>query len=161
RQHRDRCVERSGLQLTPLILTATKETITVKDEEDKIVFTCEGGKWIDASDNERLELEYQNKKTGYYTCDSENNATLYVKFRTCDNCIQADASTIAGIVVGDLVATLLIGVAVYCVSSQPKGRSYSNNKASDRVNLLQGDGLYQPLTGNQDSNYSQLERRPR
>ncbi|MBN3315460.1 CD3D protein, partial [Atractosteus spatula] len=121
-----------ALECSPPRTGNAQELITAKDEEDKTVFTCNKGSWSNDPAHKTLELEYQNKRTGYYTCNFENNnITLYVKFRTCDNCIQADASTIAGIVVGDLVATLLIGVAVYCVSSQPKGRSYSNNKASD------------------------------
>lgn len=40
----------------------------------------------------------------------------------CQNCIEVDAPTISGIVVADVIATVLLMVAVYCISGQDKGR---------------------------------------
>ncbi|KAG9342096.1 hypothetical protein JZ751_017093 [Albula glossodonta] len=80
----------------------------------------------------------------------------------CDNCIALEAGTVAGILVGEIVATALIGVAVYLIASQPQGKAYrQGNKASDRQNLIQNqhnDTTYQPLSGH-SSDYSQLEPR--
>lgn len=40
----------------------------------------------------------------------------------CQNCIEVDAPTISGIVVADVVATVFLAVAVYCVAGHNKGR---------------------------------------
>ncbi|KPP75343.1 hypothetical protein Z043_105415 [Scleropages formosus] len=50
----------------------------------------------------------------------------------CDNCVALESSTVAGIVSADIVATVLIGVAVYFIASQPRGRSYSNSKGPEQ-----------------------------
>ncbi|XP_058866223.1 T-cell surface glycoprotein CD3 delta chain-like isoform X3 [Acipenser ruthenus] len=80
----------------------------------------------------------------------------------CNNCIKLEAGTVAGIVVGDVIATVLIAVAVYCVSSQQKSGAYISNKASDRQNLLMNDGnnmVYEPLRERDDGAYSKLAPR--
>ncbi|XP_058865732.1 T-cell surface glycoprotein CD3 delta chain-like isoform X2 [Acipenser ruthenus] len=82
--------------------------------------------------------------------------------KACNNCIQLEAGTVAGIVVGDVIATVLIAVAVYCVSSQQKSGAYISNKASDRQNLLMNDGnnmVYEPLRERDDGAYSKLAPR--
>ncbi|KAJ8403728.1 hypothetical protein AAFF_G00345960 [Aldrovandia affinis] len=88
---------------------------------------------------------------------------IYVKFRTCDNCIDLEAGTLAGIIVGEVMATALIGVAVYLLASHPQGKTYrQSNNASDRQNLIpnqQNDTTYQPLSHGHSSEYSHLEPR--
>ncbi|NXR06463.1 CD3D protein, partial [Semnornis frantzii] len=58
----------------------------------------------------------------------------------CQNCIQVDAATISGIVVADVVATIFLAVAVYCISGQDRTRM---SRASDRQNLIANEQLYQ------------------
>ncbi|NWX91985.1 CD3D protein, partial [Nothoprocta pentlandii] len=58
----------------------------------------------------------------------------------CQNCIELDAATISGIVVADVVATVFLAIAVYCISGHDKGRL---SRASDRQNLIANDQLYQ------------------
>ncbi|KAL6471991.1 hypothetical protein MHYP_G00206410 [Metynnis hypsauchen] len=67
-------------------------------------------------------------------------------------------TAIAAIATGNLLATILIGVAVYSLSAQPKGKSFSGNKASDKEHLIRnGDGdTYQPLAPGQKSEYQTL-----
>lgn len=50
-------------------------------------------------------------------------------FPSCDKCIKLDTSMAVGMVVGVLVATVLIGVAVYCIASQPKGTLTAGKKS--------------------------------
>ncbi|NXO00368.1 CD3G protein, partial [Rhinopomastus cyanomelas] len=78
---------------------------------------------------------------GVYMCRTggKTGDPLQVHFRMCQNCIQVDAPTISGIVIADVVATIFLAVAVYCVTGQDKGRS---SRASDRQNLLANE-LYQ------------------
>ncbi|NXJ51812.1 CD3D protein, partial [Spizaetus tyrannus] len=62
---------------------------------------------------------------GVYTCELENGkerSDLQVHYRMCQNCIEVDAPTISGIVVADVVATIFLAVAVYCITGQDKGR---------------------------------------
>ncbi|NXD17537.1 CD3D protein, partial [Nothocercus nigrocapillus] len=58
----------------------------------------------------------------------------------CQNCIEVDAATISGIVVADVVATVFLAIAVYCITGHDKGRL---SRASDRQNLIANDQLYQ------------------
>ncbi|NXA30302.1 CD3D protein, partial [Ibidorhyncha struthersii] len=93
---------------------------------------------------------------GVYTCKIEGGkggASLQVHYRMCQNCIEVDAPTISGIVVADVVATILLAVAVYCITGQDKGRM---SRASDRQNLIANEQLYQPLGERDDGQYSRL-----
>ncbi|KFR05170.1 T-cell surface glycoprotein CD3 delta chain, partial [Nipponia nippon] len=93
---------------------------------------------------------------GTYTCELEGGSkrsSLQVHYRMCQNCIEVDAPTISGIVVADVVATVLLAVAVYCITGQDKGRM---SRASDRQNLIANEQLYQPLGERDDGQYSRL-----
>ncbi|KAF1450558.1 CD3D protein, partial [Pygoscelis papua] len=62
---------------------------------------------------------------GIYRCETESkqrSPPLQVHYRMCQNCIEVDAPTISGIVVADVVATIFLAVAVYCITGQDKGR---------------------------------------
>ncbi|KAF1476668.1 T-cell surface glycoprotein CD3 delta chain, partial [Pygoscelis antarcticus] len=62
---------------------------------------------------------------GIYRCETESKKQirpLQVHYRMCQNCIEVDAPTISGIVVADVVATIFLAVAVYCITGQDKGR---------------------------------------
>ncbi|NXS52360.1 CD3D protein, partial [Brachypteracias leptosomus] len=62
---------------------------------------------------------------GTYTCEVKKDnkkASLQVHYRMCQNCIEVDAPTISGIVIADVVATVFLAVAVYCVTGHDKGR---------------------------------------
>ncbi|NXF38497.1 CD3D protein, partial [Nyctibius bracteatus] len=80
---------------------------------------------------------------GTYKCRTEGrpeSPSLQVYYRMCQNCIEVDAPTISGIVVADVVATVFLAVAVYCITGQAKGRM---SRASDRQNLIANEQLYQ------------------
>ncbi|NWX35905.1 CD3D protein, partial [Notiomystis cincta] len=77
---------------------------------------------------------------GLYECETGGQRNrLQVYYRMCQNCIEVDAGTISGIIIADVVATLLLAVAVYCVSAHDRGHT---SRASDRQNLLANE-LYQ------------------
>ncbi|XP_071582860.1 T-cell surface glycoprotein CD3 delta chain [Heliangelus exortis] len=93
---------------------------------------------------------------GSYTCETgkgEMSSPLQVHYRMCQNCIEVDAPTISGIVIADVVATIFLAVAVYCITGQEKGRL---SRASDRQNLIANEQLYQPLGERGDGQYSRL-----
>ncbi|NWS72671.1 CD3G protein, partial [Crotophaga sulcirostris] len=80
---------------------------------------------------------------GVYTCatlSGKRSPPLQVYYRMCQNCIEVDIATISGIVVADVIATIFLAVAVYCITGQDKGRL---SRASDRQNLIANEQLYQ------------------
>ncbi|KAI1893269.1 hypothetical protein AGOR_G00121970 [Albula goreensis] len=131
-------------------------TVAYQATSESLMMTCENGLWPEKGDvveNKTWQIAYKDENSMRYICQSNSDPTdqkwIYVKFRTCDNCIALEAGTVAGILVGEIVATALIGVAVYLIASQPQGKAYrQGNKASDRQNLIQNqhnDTTYQPL----------------
>ncbi|KAL4647302.1 T-cell surface glycoprotein CD3 gamma chain-like isoform X1 [Arapaima gigas] len=151
------------------------ETLIIQVQElakDQIKLICKGKNWIDPNglelSNNTLTLQYADEHSGEYKCansSNEDGEKIFVKFRTCDNCIKLETSTLMGIVSGDVLVTILIGMAVYFIASQPSPRSYSNSKASDRQTLLahqgnQANDLYTPLTHGNSEQYSELQRKP-
>ncbi|MED6285337.1 hypothetical protein CHARACLAT_028260, partial [Characodon lateralis] len=74
-----------------------------------------GGNYMDVKE---VELPYHDSSTGEYSCGDDEK--IFVKFRTCDNCVELDTSSIVGLAVGDVVATIVVGVAVYLIASQAR-----------------------------------------
>ncbi|KAJ7424933.1 T-cell surface glycoprotein CD3 gamma chain [Pitangus sulphuratus] len=137
--------------------------IIVKETSGKVFLQCttqgEVTWWKDGNEvgNEnQLELSavYDDPR-GLYTCKvgETTEGTLQVHYRMCQNCIEVDAATVSGIVIADVIATMLLAVAVYCVTSHDRGHM---SRASDRQNLIANDQLYQPLGEREDEQYSQL-----
>ncbi|XP_041849736.1 T-cell surface glycoprotein CD3 gamma chain-like [Melanotaenia boesemani] len=128
--------------------------ITPVDMPDGIKLSCGSDNVISKNGTglKYVELQYKDENTGEYKCEG-TDSKIFVKFRTCDNCIELDTASIAGIVVGDVVATVAVGVAVYLIAS--KGQPSTDNtakKRSDRQPLVPNEGPtrtgndhYQPL----------------
>nr|AIC33824.1 T-cell surface glycoprotein CD3 gamma/delta [Lutjanus sanguineus] len=127
----------------------SKPMMVAKTISDAIVLSC--GKDYkftgkDVQDDGSLKLEYKDEKTGEYTCvktvedgDTTDELKVYVKFRSCDNCVQLDTSSIVGLAVGNVVATTVIGVAVYLIASQTRIGPVTSHKSSDRQRLVQNE----------------------
>ncbi|NXS48588.1 CD3D protein, partial [Balaeniceps rex] len=142
-----------------------KSPVTLKEVSGKVFLQCDTGKqgevtWL--KDGNRLENITQldlgavyDDPRGIYRCEIEGKTSLplQVHYRMCQNCIEVDAPTISGIVVADVVATIFLAVAVYCITGQDKGRM---SRASDRQNLIANEQLYQPLGERDDGQYSRL-----
>ncbi|XP_060928452.1 T-cell surface glycoprotein CD3 gamma chain-like [Limanda limanda] len=116
--------------------TAAVDHIAVSTTLEGIKLTCKGENVsFEKTYNVSQLLPYQDEQTGEYHCikrgSNDSVAKIFVKFRTCDTCIELDPVSIAGIAIGDAVATIVLGVAVYLVASQA-GPVSSNKKASDR-----------------------------
>ncbi|XP_055516713.1 T-cell surface glycoprotein CD3 delta chain-like isoform X1 [Leucoraja erinacea] len=94
--------------------------------------------------------------TAPYGCYGSTDFT-YVFIRACRNCVEVDSGTMAGLVIGDLVATLLIAVAVYCVATPPKVKIH---RAFDRQALIPNDAteaLYSGIKQGDRQEYSKLK----
>nr|XP_002189610.6 T-cell surface glycoprotein CD3 gamma chain [Taeniopygia guttata] len=138
--------------------------IYVKEFSGKVFLECvrdQGSKnitwWRDGSTvghEAQLDLNrvYDDPR-GLYVCETgSKRSSLQVHYRMCQNCIEVDAPTVSGIVIADVVATLFLAVAVYCITGHNRGHT---SRASDRQNLIANE-LYQPLGERDDEQYSRL-----
>ncbi|XP_076214517.1 T-cell surface glycoprotein CD3 delta chain isoform X2 [Aptenodytes patagonicus] len=142
------------------------QKVIVKEASGKVFLQCETGSqsevmWLKSGSSIKnatqldLGAVYDDPR-GIYSCKTESGKEgprLQVHYRMCQNCIEVDAPTISGIVVADVVATIFLAVAVYCITGQDKGRM---SRASDRQNLIANEQLYQPLGERDDGQYSRL-----
>ncbi|XP_024113872.1 T-cell surface glycoprotein CD3 gamma chain isoform X2 [Oryzias melastigma] len=168
------------LTLAALVHCDSGSDIIVEEHSNKIKLTCKDGtmwkniKNSNDDSNRTMELVYRDENSGEYECVPASNtintgSKIYVKFRTCDNCVEFDMTSIASILVGNLVATTGIGVAVYLVASQTRTSQSSSNKKkrSDKQNLVQNEqsaaeSNYQPLKHVRKDEYDLLQNtRPR
>uniref|UniRef100_A0A8B9MP39 CD3 gamma/delta subunit Ig-like domain-containing protein n=1 Tax=Accipiter nisus TaxID=211598 RepID=A0A8B9MP39_9AVES len=120
----------------------------VTNLQSKIIWLKDGNR---IGNGTQLDLgAVYNDPRGVYKCQSEDGnedsaGVLQVHYRMCQNCIEVDASTISGIVVADVVATIFLAVAVYCITGQDKGR------------MSRGEGrALLPLGERDDGQYSRL-----
>ncbi|XP_059187562.1 T-cell surface glycoprotein CD3 delta chain-like isoform X2 [Centropristis striata] len=154
------------------------DEMTVSEVPDGIKLSC-GESKIENKDGGTVDyiLKYSDEFTGEYKCVPTNDDSnsdgqkIFVKFRTCDNCVEFDEVSIAGIAVGNLVLTAVIGVAVYLVTSQTSriGPVSSKKKSSDRQHLVTHEvssgssrapnDHYQPLKARQRDTYDVLARK--
>ncbi|XP_073344124.1 T-cell surface glycoprotein CD3 gamma chain-like [Pagrus major] len=161
--------------LTVFVSCQEDAEIIVKTVSDGIVLQCKGKKMRSEKDTavESIPLGYKDDNTGEYTCVNDDNSDtdlpkIYVKFRSCDNCIELDEGSIIGLAIGNLVATIVIGVAVYLVVSQTRiSPNTSHKKSSDRQHLVSNEmprgtnDHYQPLNTRtvQGGQYDVLHKR--
>ncbi|CAG6006555.1 unnamed protein product [Menidia menidia] len=145
---------------------AQDNEVQIDDIPDGIKLSCKDAdiEKPDGTKVKELELRYHNENSGVYSCSETSKA--HVKFRTCDNCVELDMKAIAGIVVGDVVATVVVGVAVYLLASKAQsGPVPSHKKRSDRQPLVRNDASitsdndnYQPLRQQRRDEYDVLRR---
>ncbi|XP_072315314.1 T-cell surface glycoprotein CD3 gamma chain-like [Eucyclogobius newberryi] len=98
-------------------------------------------------------LEYNDLNTGEYVCQntSTDPVKIFVKFRTCDNCIELDIASVAGLVVGEVVVTFVLGVSVFLIAKHVQTSTTApNKKGSDKQRLVQHE------ESNDDDNYQRL-----
>lgn len=156
----------AGLILAALLFQVSLSQDLVDEVEDKVLLNCNGSIiWLEGtmgnlfSNNKSLDLGkrildprgvYQCKETFY---KGTKLSTLQVYFRMCQNCVELDSATLAGIVVTDIIATLLLALGVYCFAGHETGRL---SRAAETQALLRNDQLYQPLRDRNDAQYSRL-----
>ncbi|KAM9318492.1 T-cell surface glycoprotein CD3 delta chain isoform 2-T2 [Pholidichthys leucotaenia] len=159
------------LLLTLTAFVSSDDDIEVIDESNGIKLKCTRGNVIPKRNNstKELKLEYLDENTGEYYCGEEESqevpkTKIFVKFRTCDNCVELDLASVVGMVIGDIVATIMVGVGVYLAASQTRtGLVVPNkkSKSSDKQHLVPQptDSQYQPLRYRSEQPYDQLLHR--
>nr|BAE20624.1 unnamed protein product [Mus musculus] len=164
-------MEHSGI-LASLILIAVLPQgspfkIQVTEYEDKVFVTCNTSVMhLDGT----VEGWFAKNKTlnlgkgvldprGIYLCNGTEQlakvvSSVQVHYRMCQNCVELDSGTMAGVIFIDLIATLLLALGVYCFAGHETGRP---SGAAEVQALLKNEQLYQPLRDREDTQYSRLE----
>ncbi|XP_072094393.1 T-cell surface glycoprotein CD3 delta chain-like isoform X2 [Mobula birostris] len=148
-----------------LLFGISDGTVVFKEQSGGIALQCpNAGEWekdgvsyAGKMDNGNLKLpRLSDTDTGEYTCiNGQQRSSAFVFVKLCKNCVQLDPNTISGIVIGDLIATIFIAVAIYCVVSSNKGKASGNRSFAPHNN-----DLYQELANRRGSSeYSQLTPR--
>ncbi|XP_041029988.1 T-cell surface glycoprotein CD3 delta chain-like isoform X2 [Carcharodon carcharias] len=154
--------------VTILLFGDTDAEITLNSVGRQIELHCVKGnvKIRKAGESEMTETSSKSVKIskltenffGEYSCVNDSQrAIIFIK--SCQNCVDFDSGSIVGIVVGDLIAIVLIAVAVYSISTPAKGKIH---RASDRQALVLNDEANPVYTGIQKvdrQEYSELEHR--
>uniref|UniRef100_G3U502 CD3 gamma/delta subunit Ig-like domain-containing protein n=1 Tax=Loxodonta africana TaxID=9785 RepID=G3U502_LOXAF len=137
--------------------------ISVEEPKDKVILHPDGNiTWIEGtkgklfSDNKSLDLgKCTLDPRRLYQChETEDKAspTMEVYYQMCQNCVELDSATLDGIIITDIIATLLLALGVYCFAEHETGRL---SGAADTQALLRNDQLY-CLRNQDDAEYSHL-----
>ncbi|XP_061781596.1 T-cell surface glycoprotein CD3 gamma chain-like [Nerophis lumbriciformis] len=138
------------------------EDIKVEASSGKFTITCKGKKEVVSPTGKSVDypLKIKDDNSGEYKCApgkdglNANGTSIFVKFRSCDNCVELDMVSLAGLAVGNLMATIVLGVAVYHVATQTHtGLISTQHKRSDRKHLLPKEGR----TRDQNDDYQELQ----
>ncbi|XP_037003242.2 T-cell surface glycoprotein CD3 delta chain isoform X2 [Artibeus jamaicensis] len=156
----------AGLILAALLSQVSPGQKVVEELEDKVILNCNNSiTWLSGtrgksfSDNKILDLGKRIlDPRGLYECNvtlenSFKTYTVQVYYRMCQNCVELDSATLAGIIVTDVIATLLLALGVYCFAGHETGRL---SRTADTQALWRNDQLYQPLRDRNDAQYSRL-----
>ncbi|XP_069324976.1 T-cell surface glycoprotein CD3 delta chain isoform X2 [Eulemur rufifrons] len=155
----------AGLILAALLPQVSPFKIPVEELEDRVFLNCNASiTWLEGtmgtflSENKRLDLGKRVlDPRGMYSCngtDTHGNkvSTVQVYYRMCQNCVEMDPASLAGIIITDIIATLLLALGVYCFAGHETGRL----SGGDTQALLRNDQVYQPLRDREDVQYSSI-----
>ncbi|XP_031199700.1 T-cell surface glycoprotein CD3 delta chain isoform X2 [Mastomys coucha] len=140
--------------------------ITVNEYEDKVFVTCNTSimhlygtveEWFAKNKTLNLGRGILDPR-GMYMCNGTEEqakevSTIQVHYRMCQNCVELDSATMAGVIMADLIATLLLALGVYCFAGHETGML---SPAAEVQALLKNEQLYQPLRDREDAQYSRL-----
>ncbi|XP_027436085.1 T-cell surface glycoprotein CD3 delta chain [Zalophus californianus] len=162
----EHCRFLAGLILAVLLSQVSPYKIIVEELEDKVFLNCntsiilvEGTMGTPFPHDKIWDLGKRIlDPRGMYKCkgtDEQDDKIPYMQvyYRMCQNCVELNSATLAGIVITDIIATLLLALGVYCFAGHETGRL---SKAADSQVLLENDQLYQPLRDRNDAQYSHL-----
>ncbi|XP_077397676.1 T-cell surface glycoprotein CD3 gamma chain [Festucalex cinctus] len=120
----------------------SKMDIEVKQGPAQITILCGNDKIVSKDGvNVVFPLKYKDENSGEYQCVDQagkpSGQKIFVKFRSCDNCVELDLVSISSLAFGDLAATIVLGVAVYLVASKTHASVVtSQHRSSDKKHLI-------------------------
>ncbi|XP_048199883.1 T-cell surface glycoprotein CD3 delta chain [Perognathus longimembris pacificus] len=159
----------AGLILAAFLPQVSPFKISVEELEDNVFLSCntsiiwlKGTVGTPLTRNKVLDLGKRVlDPRGVYKCNGTDDvttevSTVQIYYRMCQSCVEVGSATLAGIVIADLTATLLLALGVYCFAGHETGRVSGGLPAADTQALLRNDHLYQPLRSRDDTQYSHL-----
>ncbi|CAO2635282.1 T-cell surface glycoprotein CD3 epsilon chain [Lemmus lemmus] len=105
---------------TRIELTCPLDSDTIKWEKNDKELFGENDKQLTLSDFSEVE------DSGYYACYTDTkkkNVYLYLKARVCENCVEADPTAVAIIMIADICITLGLLMVVYYWSKNRKAKA--------------------------------------
>lgn len=157
------------------LLSQVHSKIIVEEIEEKVFLSCNNEiKWIQGtvgtmmSGNKSMNLGkrildprgvYQCNETEVDENTKENRFTIssvQIYYRMCQSCVELNTATLAGILVTDIIATLLLALGVYCFAGHETGRLSGALPMDDMQAVQRDNQLYQPLRHRNDDPYSHL-----
>ncbi|XP_051012284.1 T-cell surface glycoprotein CD3 delta chain [Acomys russatus] len=156
----------AGLILAAFLPQGSPFKILVTEDEDQVFVNCNTSivhlkgtveEWMAKNKTLKLGKGILDPR-GVYLCNGTDKlakevSTVQVYYRMCQNCVELDSATVAGVIITDLIATLLLALGVYCFAGHETGRL---SGAADFQALLKNEQLYQPLRDRDDAQYSRL-----
>uniref|UniRef100_G1TP12 T-cell surface glycoprotein CD3 delta chain n=1 Tax=Oryctolagus cuniculus TaxID=9986 RepID=G1TP12_RABIT len=154
-----------GIVAVVFLPLVSPDHIHVEELEDSVFLSCntsikwmEGTEGILLADNTTLNLGKHPRaalgsRDDCLALKTLSIACLPASPTVCQNCVELDSATLAGIVITDIIATLLLALGVYCFSGHETGRL---SGAADTQALLRNDQLYQTLQDRDDAQYSRI-----
>ncbi|XP_072342416.1 T-cell surface glycoprotein CD3 delta chain-like isoform X3 [Scyliorhinus torazame] len=149
-----------------LFLGASRAEIKLKSIGTYIELQCDSGNITITQNNEKQTVlspqrisKRSDTDSAQYSCQGSHQTTAYIFIKRCLNCVDFDIGSIVGVVIGDLIAIILIAVAVYSISSPTKLKIH---RASDRQALVPNDDsgpIYTGIKQSEKQEYSRLEFR--
>ncbi|XP_069750720.1 TYRO protein tyrosine kinase-binding protein isoform X2 [Narcine bancroftii] len=161
-------LDKSLVLVMGLFFGVTEANMNIKFTGTTLILNCNENKNVtikrindlhgrETASSQLTIQEVSDADTALYSCtDDLSNPTL-IFIKACQNCVRVDSGTMTGIVIGDLITTILIAVAVYCISIPAKGKIY---QGFDRRALIQNDDtgtLYSGLKQKDRQEYSRLK----
>uniref|UniRef100_A0A8P0TD26 T-cell surface glycoprotein CD3 delta chain n=1 Tax=Canis lupus familiaris TaxID=9615 RepID=A0A8P0TD26_CANLF len=132
----EHCRFLAGLILAVLLSRVSPFKVSVEELEDRVFLSCntsvlriEGTMGIQLPHSRTLDLGKRIlDPRGIYRCNateeqSDKAPYMQVYYRMCQNCVELNSATLAGIVIADIIATLLLALGVYCFAGHETGRS--------------------------------------
>ncbi|XP_061683289.1 T-cell surface glycoprotein CD3 gamma chain-like [Syngnathoides biaculeatus] len=125
----------------------SKVDVVVKPGPGEITILCGQNNNVTKNGEQvTFPLKYKDQNSGEYECVGKDQAgqktgtKIFVKFRSCENCVELDLVSLSGLAVGNLMATIVLGVAVYLVATQMHDSvTTSQPKSSDQRHLIPND----------------------
>ncbi|XP_063798274.1 TYRO protein tyrosine kinase-binding protein isoform X2 [Pseudophryne corroboree] len=74
----------------------------------------------------------------------------------CENCLQLNSGALIGIVICDIIFTMLIAAMAYCVSSKIQAKKYQEKLDKQKNNAPGNEPTYEQLHGQRNDIYNQL-----
>ncbi|XP_078055271.1 T-cell surface glycoprotein CD3 gamma chain-like isoform X3 [Mustelus asterias] len=145
-----------GTAETEIKLTSFRSMIQLDCGKDNITFRHPGNTEFTPTPSSSLKIKNLCDTDSWeYHCSSNDKHRALIFIKCCLNCVEFDTGSILGIVIGDLVAIIVIGVAVYSISTAGEPQDH---RAADRQALVPNEATAAIYSGIDQSDRQEYDR---